>query len=390
VRARGWIAAGSVHHLLWVALFTAGLTGEPHTALALPCGDGIIEAGTGEVCDHGAANGTPGDCCDLTCRPVFPGTACEDNDGNPCTGQCDGQQGICIPAPISGPVCRPAVSECDVAETCTDSTGGITCPQDSFQPAGTTCSQGVCDGRGGCCGDGVVQGSEQCDEGQGSNGASDSCCDASCHLRRPNTFCRQGANVCQQDATCNGTSGVCPDNPPVSSDTSCDDGDPCTQADHCDAGSCVRGSTLCSTTTSLVRAANGNPAAIAVDCFGQRTRRKASCLAFARARPPTSAPTNDSATPSTAFALASGGGCHPADDGTILVSRQKRRALPKSGTVLVRLKLNACVRKLYQELHPGETLPVEVTVRLAGVQSGDDSGSDSVTLKKIVGIARGQ
>ena len=97
----------------------------------------------------------------------------------------------------------------------------------------------------------------------------------------------------------------------------------------------------------------------------------------------------DRAAPSTAFALANGGGCHPADDGTILLSRKKRRALPKSGTVLVQLKLNACVRKLYQELHPGETLPVEITVRLDGVAS-DNQGSDSVTLRRVLDIARGQ
>jgi hypothetical protein len=188
---------------------------------------------------------------------------------------------------------------------------------------------------------------------------------------------------------CDGAGGACPANPPAADGTSCDDSGPCTQADHCDAGSCVGGNTLCAATTSLVRTANGNPAAIAVNCMGQRTRRKASCLAFARARPATPTVTNDRAAQSTAFALASGGGCRPADDGTILVSRKKRRALPKSGTVLVRLKLNACVRKLYQELHPDETLPVEVTVTLDGVQSAN-AGNDNVTLRKIVGIARGQ
>src|SRR5206468_365292 len=127
------------------------------------CGNGTVDAG--ENCDQGASNGTAGSCCSASCRfetsskvcravavgndcdlaesctgssatcPVDAGkpagTACTD-DGNVCTTDvCNGTAGApaCIhPAGNAGTVCRAALNECDLAETCTGTSSA--CPAD--------------------------------------------------------------------------------------------------------------------------------------------------------------------------------------------------------------------------------------------------------------------
>src|SRR5690606_19717097 len=41
-----------------------------------PCGNGTIEPAENEECDEGAANGTPGSCCNANCSLKAPGTQC--------------------------------------------------------------------------------------------------------------------------------------------------------------------------------------------------------------------------------------------------------------------------------------------------------------------------
>jgi len=73
--------------------------------------------------------------------------------GNPCelgTFDCSSGTPVCTaggPAD-SGTECRPAASECDVAEVC-DGTS-TTCPTDELADTGTVCSEGFCDGLGAC------------------------------------------------------------------------------------------------------------------------------------------------------------------------------------------------------------------------------------------------
>ena len=73
------------------------------------CGNGIV--GPGEQCDEGAANGTSTSCCTLSCQ-----------------------------FRAAGQTCRPAASDCDVAEACTGSSA--TCPSDAKKPDGTSCNDG--------------------------------------------------------------------------------------------------------------------------------------------------------------------------------------------------------------------------------------------------------
>src|SRR5439155_1662373 len=85
------------------------------------------------------------------------GTACTD-DGNPCTSDvCDGTSATCThPAGNAGTVCRAVAGECDVAEACTGMS--TTCPTDTFQPNGTACTEDgdpctsdVCSGTSATC-----------------------------------------------------------------------------------------------------------------------------------------------------------------------------------------------------------------------------------------------
>ena len=78
-----------------------------------PCGNGVLDAG--ESCEHGSAIST--ECCSSECAPVPAGT-----------------------------VCRPAVDECDLAETCDGSTGG--CPADEVSP--DVDGDGLCNGIDNC------------------------------------------------------------------------------------------------------------------------------------------------------------------------------------------------------------------------------------------------
>jgi hypothetical protein len=88
------------------------------------CDDSVVDPG--EQCDGGLSNGGLGSCCTSMCQLA-----------------------------ASGSVCRPATGSCDIAETCSGSTG--TCPTDAFQPAGTPCpddgnlcTADECDGAANC------------------------------------------------------------------------------------------------------------------------------------------------------------------------------------------------------------------------------------------------
>src|SRR5438445_6763509 len=185
------------------------------------CGNSTVDAG--EDCDLGAANGTAGSCCAASCRFVTAstvcraaanecdladsctgtsatcpadavkpaGTACTD-DGNACTADvCNGTSGApaCThPAGNAGTVCRAAVNECDVAETCTGTS--TTCPTDTFKSNTTACTD---DGNL-CTRDDCSGTSATCTHPAGNAG----------------TVCRATAGPCDVAETCTGTSTTCP------------------------------------------------------------------------------------------------------------------------------------------------------------------------------------
>src|SRR5438876_969914 len=118
---------------------SSGLTEQmPFTDASVSCGNGTIEAG--EQCDLGSAlNGAPGSCCKNNCMFVNAGAACTD-DANPCTlDQCNGTSATCQhTVGNAGTVCRAAAGECDAPETCTGT--NTSCPSDVKKPLGTPCT----------------------------------------------------------------------------------------------------------------------------------------------------------------------------------------------------------------------------------------------------------
>lgn len=183
-------------------------TGEP-SACAPICGDGVV-VGL-EACDD--SNTENGDCCSSTCE-LEPSTS----------------------------VCRAAVGDCDVAETCTGSSA--TCPVDLDAPDGTICDDGMsctpssaCSG-GACigvppvCGDGVVQNPcEQCDLGA-QNGQPGSGCTSSCNASGRCTVSQQ---ECAVAADCPPNQGCC-GNTLVDIGEQCDDGN--LHPGDCCSGTC--------------------------------------------------------------------------------------------------------------------------------------------------------
>src|SRR5207247_11104703 len=110
--------------------------------------------------------------------------------------------------------CRPSAGQCDVAESCTGTSGA--CPANGFQSSTTTC---VGTSNGGRC-----DGTDSCD-GAGN------CVDG---YQPATTECRPSAGQCDVAESCTGTSGACPANGFQSSTTTCvgtSNGGPCDGTD---------------------------------------------------------------------------------------------------------------------------------------------------------------
>jgi uncharacterized repeat protein (TIGR01451 family) len=199
------------------------------------CGDGVVKAPT-EECDVPGENGASSSCCTASCQ-----------------FRAGGQE------------CRPAVDECDAAETCSGS--AATCPADGFVGAGigcpddgNVCTDDECDGAGGCqhpdntaaCDDAIFcNGSDTCSGGSCVVHAGDPCsggaeCNDSCNETAGNCAvsagipCTDEGNVCTDDE-CDGA-GTC-GHPPNT--IACDDGNICTVNDACSGGSCGGESVEC-------------------------------------------------------------------------------------------------------------------------------------------------
>jgi len=125
---------------LLAVVFATGLVVAPARARAAGCGDGIVDAGTGETCDQGPANGTPSSCCTDTCT-----------------------------LRLAGEICRPAAGPCDVAESCDGA--GAACPADVGLP--DTDGDGVCDAQDVC--PLVADPGQEDDDGDGRGNACDPC-----------------------------------------------------------------------------------------------------------------------------------------------------------------------------------------------------------------------
>jgi fibronectin type 3 domain-containing protein len=141
----------------------------------------------------------------------------------------DVPSGVCATGGVlkpAGTPCRPAISLCDVAETC----DGVSadCPADKMAAAGTECraTAGDCDIAETCSGtaadcpaDGFKQAGTVCREAAGlcdyaeiCPGDAPSC--PSDSLKQSTVVCREATNVCDPAESCTGLGAECPANVP--------------------------------------------------------------------------------------------------------------------------------------------------------------------------------
>lgn len=154
------------------------------------CGDGVVNAAAGEVCEPGRDS-----CCAATCDALMPaGSECRPSAG-PCdpAEHCTGSAATCPPdeRAAAATECRPGNGTCDPAEVC----DGVNpaCPGDATLPDGSACgacTSTVCDTcmAGRCsdtCGDGTVDtgAGEQCEPGD--DAACPGHCDGACRCAYP-------------------------------------------------------------------------------------------------------------------------------------------------------------------------------------------------------------
>src|SRR5213078_883943 len=152
------------------------------------------------------------------CTGASQSGACDDNAADHCTGSGN----ACVDVfQAAGSTCRDSAGQCDVAETCSGTSGA--CPADGFATSSTHCTGGS---KSGACNDNAA---DRC------TGSGNACVDV---FQAAGSTCRDSAGQCDVAETCSGTSGACPADGFASSSThctgasqsgACDDN----AADHC-------------------------------------------------------------------------------------------------------------------------------------------------------------
>jgi hypothetical protein len=212
------------------------------------CGNGMVDAGVGETCDQGAANGTSSSCCLANCTIRPAGQTCRPSAGDCDVAEtCDGSNPTCPMDGFAAPsvVCRAASSgmECDFSETCTGT--GPSCPTDVPQPNGFVCrpAAGDCDLAEVCNGVSKLCPSDVksmavcrpqngvCDVAESCNGGNNCPADGFANTMTP---CRPAVDTCDVTENCPGNSPNCPGDQIKPSGAACpSDGNACT-VDECD------------------------------------------------------------------------------------------------------------------------------------------------------------
>jgi alpha-tubulin suppressor-like RCC1 family protein len=240
--------------------------------------------------------------------PVAPdGTAC--SDGNACTQADTCQAGVCAGA---DPVVCTTWDTCQT-NTCDPKTGqcvsgsvpdGTACDDGNACTQGDTCFYGWCSSgmpvecpmsdnpcvygsmcdpmTGQCAPSSVAYNGSYCDDGNGCT-LNDSCQNGVCTDSDP-VMCA-GEGDCYQAGTCDPAVGRCT-YPAKSEGASCDDRNPCTQGDTCQAGACIgtpTGGTCQPASSSWLAAGDRHNCALRPDgtiaCWGQNY--------FGQSTPPT-------------------------------------------------------------------------------------------------------
>ncbi len=231
----------------------------------LPCNDGDA-CTTGDTCTAGACLGGPALVCDdgNACNGIescVPATGCKTgtpltcDDGDLCNGteSCDPLTGCKAGKPLEcddGNICT--TDSCDPTKGCVHSNSNEVCDDGNACTEGDQCANGKCQpGAAVVCDDDNLCTTDSCEPKSGCvfkmNQAP--CDDGNlcttgdhCHLGEcisSGTLACNDNNLCTDDS-CNPKSGCLF----VNNDVPCDDGNACTQEDHCAAGWCKAGALL--------------------------------------------------------------------------------------------------------------------------------------------------
>jgi hypothetical protein len=256
----------------------SGTCSNPAVADGTGCNDGNA-CTQSDTCQAGACTGgNPKVCAALdqchvagTCNPVSgtcsnpsaaDGTGC--NDGNACTQTDACHAGTCTGA---SPVLCAALDQCHTAGTCNPASGtcsnppaadgtgcndGNACTQtDTCQAGACTganpktcaaldqCHPGVCNTASGACSTPAAANGTACNDGNPCT-QTDTCQAGACKGSNP-VVCT-ALDACHYAGSCNTTTGTC-SNPPADG-VPCNDGNACTVGDACLAGACVSGSSV--------------------------------------------------------------------------------------------------------------------------------------------------
>ncbi len=209
------------------------------------CEDGECLPGAPSLCDDG--DPCTADACDPKSGCIhspISGNACD--DGNPCTASDLCQAGMCT-AGATICLCTDD-SDCELGNACVAPlacTSGVCAPTGaapSCPEPKSPCLVATCDPKTGACGTKAISGGP-CDDGE------------------PCTV----FDLCQAGGLCQGSPVLCDDynpcthdlcapdlgctNTPIT-DKACDDQDPCTSADECQGGLCLGGAWVCPECTS--------------------------------------------------------------------------------------------------------------------------------------------
>lgn len=202
------------------------------------CEDGATcvyaNADDGTTCDDGNACTQNDACTEGACG----GDALACDDGNVCTADsCDPQEG-CVHdgSDITTAGCAPD-DMCNMNYACAGNVRGDCVPADTVDCSALNgqCTQGVCDPANGSCQAMAISEGQQCNDSDVCT-SGETCIGGSCQDGAATVCVDDGspctAEVCDAEAGCVSV--------PANENGSCDDGNPCTQTDACNAeGACV-------------------------------------------------------------------------------------------------------------------------------------------------------
>jgi len=209
-------------------------------------------APTGTSCDDGNLC-TQGDSCRESMGCVGEALDCSDQDSACTTGICNPEDGSCMAMPLADG------TSCDDADLCTsgDACSAGVCAGAAIDCSAETdmCNTGVCNPESGVCQGMPFMDGTTCDDGSLCT-TEDNCSAGTCSGTAVDCSALDGLCLV---GTCNGTDGTCealaaPDG------TMCDDSDLCTTSDICTEGTCAGSDTDCSAMTDMCNVGVCTPA----------------------------------------------------------------------------------------------------------------------------------